>query len=379
MSGIVHSSPTPYNTTDLRKSPSPDVTLPTIVLTIPSGEDLTDFLDGWNTAASGCPMFEESSAALHELINLVDAERCSPFPDRALMPVSVFMPEFDFSKVSQATFADMVACGNNLKMKNVRPVCNGCRDGSLCTVYDVLSSMMRCETRPLCPQDRHVAYLDFAASPKHLGRLPYVADFLNPFVSRPPLSNKHAVEVGGTATPPGWFSPPHSDYMGARGTMLHIKGCKLWVTFPRSVHNAEIMDGYKTLRDDTGNFADILHKVEGLSCHIVREPVAFVLEPWEYHSCFSLSNSWHIGGPAYCASDTIGNVEQINLYIDHQENDIINGDGTTDGVLQELEDTIGFLEKSSDLIEDPVQRRAARDGVDKVRERVRRLKSIIGE
>jgi hypothetical protein len=196
-----------------------------------------------------------------------------------------------------------------------RGVINGRDDKQPVNVFSVIASMTRSTSRPLDSNEPYAGVIDFpvrTALKKYQFVLP---KNLGCFVSLKPFSIRHEVELGGTGTPAGWLTYPHMDYMGAISPMVHAGGSKLWITFPRTQVNAEVMDRQNF--NGLDNFVDILDNVEEVSCGILWQPVAFVIDRFEYHGCLSLTTSIHLGGPAYLSSDVVDNIRQINTYLDH--------------------------------------------------------------
>jgi hypothetical protein len=162
------------------------------------------------------------------------------------------------------------------------------------------------------------AHLDFVATAENLGKFDFVVPCTN-FVTRESNDKlpRHQVELGGTYTPGTWLSRFHSDYYGGISPIVSLIGTKLWYFMPRTPHNASVID-----RDQMTGKIDpippILEQMEGLQWAILDCPAGFIMDSFEYHGCLSLTESLHVGGPAWLSRNISNTICEINLMLDNK-------------------------------------------------------------
>jgi hypothetical protein len=163
---------------------------------------------------------------------------------------------------------------------------------------------------------------EIPATPDGFGRLRFkVPPRFGNFTSRKGLP-QHAFHISATVTPAGFCTDAHLDYFGACSLLAHFEGAKIWITCPRSPHNAAIFDRPDIVLGNNLPILQMLHQAEQLSCQIIDTPCAFALDAFEYHAVISLSNSIHMGGPVYCAQAVPSIVRKLRRLL---ENLHVNG------------------------------------------------------
>jgi hypothetical protein len=231
----------------------------------------------------------------------------------------------------------------------------------------------------------YAALLDFTGSEENLGTV----DFVLPhggFVTRnsPVKCKRHVIEIGGTCTPGCWISAPHHDYLGGFSPIVHLDGTKLWYWFPRTPHNAKLMDELSVCNDGdfTKNFTMVIKTVENLQWAILDKPVGFIMDSFEYHGCLALDQTLHIGGPAWYASALERNLPQLHIKIDNmmaRVNRMKVGKSKDEAVakfihlLGDYQDAIDGALGASEILKSEEDRVAMRQGYEMLSTRVQGL------
>lgn len=137
-------------------------------------------------------------------------------------------------------------------------------------------------------------------------------------VSRDVQLPNHRSEITSTLAPAGHITIFHMDYYGGSTLVCHISGKKLWITFPMSQHNADVMTATtkKTLFETTPeDMLDIMKKAHNVSVAIIDTKVGFVLSPFTFHAVISLTPCYHFGGPLYFPDDSIGTLKAQDVFL----------------------------------------------------------------
>jgi hypothetical protein len=100
-----------------------------------------------------------------------------------------------------------------------------------------------------------------------------------------------------TISPEGALTNPHHDFYGATQVMCHIGGGKLWLMWPRTVHNlrwynSKVRD---RLPDPKFNIIlDAINLLEGMTVlHAIWEPFGFIVPPYVLHAVLTFKPSSH--------------------------------------------------------------------------------------
>jgi hypothetical protein len=237
--------------------------------------------------------------------------------------------------------------------------------------------------RDLSSDDYWVALGDFQGSSRNMGSIQFrIPDVFKPFVTRESdeVCPNNDIELGGTFTPVGWTSDAHFDYCGGLTVITHLFGYKLWFVFPRTPHNAKIMDGMILGDHDPDDFlANLMPRVEGLQWFIMTKPAAFILDPFEYHGCFSLEPSMHIGGPVWMSQGIEDSVSQVHSMITTMESGIVSDTiknvrkqkmEIADHVRNSYTESIYRMTTVAKEIVDPVERIRVEEALQKLQDRI---------
>lgn len=162
---------------------------------------------------------------------------------------------------------------------------------------------------------------DVLATPTGMGQLrcSFPTPLFPPGIqSRDVRLPNHRSEIGSTLAPAGNITIFHLDYYGGSTLMCHWSGVKLWITFPMTRHNVELMTStvniimLQSTREDT---LGILSRAEKVSAAIIDTKVGFVLSPFTFHAVLTLTPSYHFGGPLYFPDDSIDALRAQDLFL----------------------------------------------------------------
>lgn len=289
-------------------------------------EYLKEYENRWENETRGRPSHEDGLGILKILIKLMSSGGCLPLSAEHFADAQCFFPSNSLEDVIHRAVQDRWQSHTHPDKDRGPQVASEFTKPH--TSATVETCMFYGSSQPLDPQDPYAALLDFASSEKHLGKV----EFRMPqddFVTCDSINKctRHDIELGGTFTPAGWVSHPHSDYYSGRSPIVHLEGTKLWYFFMRTPHNAKIMDQTLLIRDREDDFVpSILSQVEGLYWAILDSPVGFVMDRFEYHGCLSLTSSLHLGGPAWYPADLLDSVYQIDLIINNMQEFVMLAD-----------------------------------------------------
>ncbi|KAG6807507.1 hypothetical protein H0H92_007242 [Tricholoma furcatifolium] len=108
--------------------------------------------------------------------------------------------------------------------------------------------------------------------------------------------NSNLVKWDGTLTSKGAITHTHTDFCGCMQFMVHLGGKKLWILWPASDKNLEIMSHKRHDEIYARMTLETISTLEGLQCFIVdRVLQAFVVPPNHCHACLSLTSCAHTG------------------------------------------------------------------------------------
>jgi hypothetical protein len=237
-------------------------------------------------------------------------------------------------------------------------------------------------SHPMHDNEPYAALLDFAGSEDNLGKVKITLPH-GRFVTRQSVIKyaRHDFEVGGTFTPPGWVSHPHSDYLSGSSPIIHLTGTKLWLWFPRTEHNASVMDILSVMATDRP-IHETLKQMEGLQWAIMDSPAGFIMDRFEYHGCLSLTSSMHIGGPIWYPIEMQDSCRQIHLKIDNMlsfSRDLATREERKQAFQQlintvkEYEDALENALRAAELIENEEDRKKVVDDFIKLQQRIKNL------
>jgi hypothetical protein len=118
----------------------------------------------------------------------------------------------------------------------------------------------------------------------------------------------HSSEITSTVAPAGQVTIVHFDYYGGSTLVCHVEGQKLWIAFPMTAHNLQVMTStvdWTMFRMEAKDLVSIFSKVEQISIAVIDTRVGFVLSPYTFHAVISLTPSFHVGGPVFFPEDTV--------------------------------------------------------------------------
>jgi hypothetical protein len=269
------------------------------------------------------PYFDDCQGLMLKLIRGLDKGWVTPFPSDCLHDISEFLTGPRVSGSQQLQSIDLydriridLLAHPNTDILNGRDMKGKKKKNSKKLEPSAIwPAMMNARKDKLGSQDVFAAIIDLGSTPKGMGvftlRIPDSIKNFGPYISSnddAPLPKKKSLKniiIGTAVTPTGWYTPPHYDYEGGAVSIVHMDGIKVWVTFPRSPHNRDIME--PTCRHAFGlvyegeevHLVDVIDQLEDVSCYVFEDPKAFMMGPFEYHACICIRSSVHIGGPVW--------------------------------------------------------------------------------
>lgn len=167
-------------------------------------------------------------------------------------------------------------------------------------------------------KDRYYSLLNLPATQEGLGGFDWK---IPASIKRPTVALRGGICVEGrfmdvesAIVPAGGFTLPHSDYRGAWSVQIHLRGLKVWTTWPYTKKNAKIMHPY-AFSDPEWNSEFTLHcirNMENMEVFVLDAPKVFILQPYTYHAVFTFETSTHAGGPVYVYDDAITSLGRID-------------------------------------------------------------------
>lgn len=208
-------------------------------------------------------------------------------------------------------------------------IINGHNKKKSLPVSNIKASLSNATKPVLNPIDAFSAAANITATSEGMGRfsmqIPAVAG-LKDYVSCGSYGevSTHGISLRSYVTPTGWFASPKYDYEGAISAIAHLGGSLLCISFPRSIHNQQLMEPTikHALGIDEVDFLQVFDQLEQVSCHVLTEQAAFLLSPFEYYGFLCLESSIHIGGPAWRRLDLKENCQVINQFLDDWSEDM---------------------------------------------------------
>jgi hypothetical protein len=96
-----------------------------------------------------------------------------------------------------------------------------------------------------------------------------------------------------TFTPPGAITHTHMDFYGRYQYMIHLFGIKLWLLWPPTPKNLEILWSNHTQYTDPDLTERCIDEMEGLQLFYATEEQIFVVKPNVLHACVSVGICGH--------------------------------------------------------------------------------------
>src|SRR5215469_13881670 len=112
--------------------------------------------------------------------------------------------------------------------------------------------------------------------------------------------NENACLWSASFTPPGCITHIHADYIGAAQYMVHVCGKKVWLIWPPTETNLSIMAPFLGAQRRQELTMLAIEKMEKMEVFFIESEEgegrkAFVIPPFYFHCCISITQSCHIG------------------------------------------------------------------------------------
>jgi hypothetical protein len=270
-------------------------------------------LEHWKLNIRGRPSTYNGFEALSTLIKRAENQQLSTFPNESLFDIDeVLSVESPSGRAPIESLDLWTMILRDLEEEENNPMLPGPSS------FHVWPSLLNSEKPFLGSHCSFLASIDLPATPLGMGRI----------TMTPPSRYLGSVAYQGTesktlpiytsTSPSGYCSSPVWQFPGATVITAHLSGQSLWITFPRSDHNREIMETSARLAfgiQEIEIYA-ILEEVEEVKIQILDAPKAFVVDALQYQAWICLNTSVHVWGPLWLPHDArkIGN--QLNLLLD---------------------------------------------------------------
>jgi hypothetical protein len=318
------------------------------------GKDLTRCLNVWDSTAQGRPTTDYGRQLISALLRLIESDHLSSIPPECLYPISeaLHVPGSN-AKVTHDGYDWWGLVHEDLGKAGKKVFIKDGRTHDATSKSSLWPSLMNSRKHMLGPSDSFCGCIDMPSTPNGIGsvalKIPNdLADILGPFSScdaKRQSKTTSTISCGSSITPTGWYSLPHYDYDGGSSILVHLLGQKIWILFPRTEHNTQIMDSSieHTFGFDDVDLVAVLDRLEGVQYHIAREPAAFILSPFEYHACLCLETTLHIGGPLWLKRDVSSTCRELNAILDRWEDGLRKDSEMSDAVRVRMIETVSAM------------------------------------
>jgi hypothetical protein len=288
---------------------------------LPNVVELITHLQGWwADNVHGRPHSDHVSNIFESLIKASKSGRLTGISPRCLLRISNVLSWSKSSEGNVVPFEDLDLYGllaNDFKSSFVVHGCESSRSRGSNALW---TSIANSYSSHLPSGAQFCALIDAPSTPSGLGSLsltiptnagvgPYIFCDRKNAVSRKIQSNT-------SVYPSGWYSGTQTVMEGATKIVAHLTGHALLITFPRSDHNTKIME--RSVEHAFGieekDFLAVVKRVKDMKCYFLHKPIAFLLQPFEYHVIITLRTTIHIGAVVWPRKS----VETICVTIDEK-------------------------------------------------------------